>query len=336
MAITTADLKWFYASNRDKTTPSRNGGRPTGIQISNNVEGNIWPSVTSAQRKSGVVQAEKVFAKNTNANNESGMNPWMALSIPNKTDEYEYVVMADQDGFQSDLTGNERRYTASALAEAVQIGATQVKITLDEPSLVDCYQVGDDIVIYNSGLSLANTSCVYEFAKISNVSASGTTVTLQLDGPGLEHAFALNNGIVTGIIKFPYEFGARVDNIVQSGTGQYDFDDSPLELDNIGTIRQNWTITYNGDGTVDVTGDDQGSLGDFPTINDIAPVNTQFSKPYFTLAARGHGQSHVAGDTIKFNTYASVLPLWWFKVVPQNCGSIPMTSSKIVAMTETG
>lgn len=336
MAITTADLKWYYASNRDKTTPSRNGGRPTGIQISNNVEGNIWPSVTSAQRKSGVVQAEKVFAKNTNANNESGMNPWMALSIPNKTDEYEYVVMADQDGFQSDLTGNERRYTASALAEAAQIGVTQIKITLDEPTLLDCYQVGDDIVIYNSNLSLANTSCVYEFAKIAALSSTGTTVTITLDGTGLEHAYTAQNGIVSGIIKFPHDFGPRVDNIVQTGTGTYNFDDNPLELDNVGTIRQNWTITYNGDGTVDVTGDDQGSLGNFPIDQDVAPQNTQFSKPLFTLSVLGHGTAHVAGDTIRFSTYAAVLPLWWFKVVPQNCGSIPMTSSKIVAMTETG
>lgn len=335
MAISPLDLKWCYAQKRDKERPAANGGRPSSIQIASGVEGNIWPSVTTAQRVSGITQAEKVFCKNANLLNEAGMNPWMALSIPNKTDEYEYIIAADQDKTQDQLTGSERRYTASSLGQNAIAGSKQLVLTLDHPSLADCYQAGDGVVIYNSSLSLANTSCVYEIVHVDTVSTSGSTCTLQL-ATALQHSYQASNGLVAGVMQTRKPFAPWVDPAQQSGTGTYDFLAHPLVLDNIGTIRQDWTLTYNDGDTLNVTGDTLGSLGNFSIAGDIAPQNTQFSKPYFTLDAGGHGSAHVNGDTITFSTYASMLGLWWFKVVPPNCGTIPLTNSKVVCMLETG
>lgn len=334
MSVTQSDCACFAAVDQSWDTPSANGGRPSNIKLTSNVLYNVWQAVTTAQKTAGQELCYKIFFKNSNSAGEIGMTPWMCVTKPNPTDEWNWIVEGDQDNHQSDLTGTERRYTCSDLNANVSAGATSIALQLDAVELKDCYQTGDTVVVYDSRLSLANSSCVWETAKITAVAQAGSVLTLTLE-TGLQNAYTQATGKCAGIIKCSSGFGPSVGNYAQAGTGTYNHADYPVTLNNAGTVRQDWTLTYDGAGNVDVTGDALGSLGSFPISADIAPVNPVFSKPYFTVDFAGHGNAHLAGDTFKFSTYASVKALFWFKKTPPNCGQIPLTSTSIAIMFET-
>lgn len=262
MAIAANEIVPYYAANRSKTDPAANGGRPANVPVPNSVEGNVWPSLTTAQRTAGQTICEKVFFKNRNAANESGDSPWLALGSPNPSGDHEWIVAADQDNLQSALTGSERRYTASKLATDATAGSNTLVLTLDDAGLANAYQDGDSVIIYSGRNSMWADGGHQERATISGApQASGTQLTLTLAAV-LTHSHPAATGVCCSLCTSVTPFAPRIDNVSQSGTGSYDLAGHPIELGNLGAVRQRWTLTYNGTGQATLSGDTMGSLDD--------------------------------------------------------------------------
>ena len=81
MAIISTELTPHYALGRDKANPAANGGRPSTTAIGSNVEGNVWPSLTTAQLAAGQTIAEKICIKNRNAADAVGSGPFSKLPV---------------------------------------------------------------------------------------------------------------------------------------------------------------------------------------------------------------------------------------------------------------
>ena len=325
MAIISGELQLYYAAHRNQANPAANGGRPSNNAVRCGQSGNIWPVVTAAQRAAGQTLAEKLFWKNRNAAGDVGADPWVALLTTTGGDEYEWIIGADQDGMQSDLTGNERKYTAAKLAIDAPAGSTSISIIVPNTALNDAFAAGDMVLIHAGG----NTT---ETATVSAVSGSGTALTLTLSA-GTANAWQAASAYVCGLYRPGAALAPSVANITQSGAGSYDFTNNPLALDNRGTARQRWTLTYTGADALEVSGDEIGSLGSFPINADIAPLDAS-GRPYFTLAAGGHGTAHVSGDIITFDTYAAALGVWRFKTTPAGSASASTTSTALRIQVE--
>lgn len=334
MAIAANEIVPYYAANRSKTDPAANGGRPANVPVSNSVEGNVWPSLTTAQRTAGQTICEKVFFKNRNAANESGDSPWLALGSPNPSGDHEWIVAADQDNLQSALTGSERRYTASKLATDATAGSNTLVLTLDDAGLANAYQDGDSVIIYSGRNSMWADGGHQERATISGApQASGTQLTLTLAAV-LTHSHPAATGVCCSLCTSVTPFAPRIDNVSQSGTGSYDLAGHPIELGNLGAVRQRWTLTYNGTRQATLSGDTMGSLGVFAIASDIAPINPASGTPYLTIKAAGHGSAHVSGDILAFDTYEAALACYWYKATPAGTDAMGLTVSRLVCGCE--
>lgn len=311
MAIISSELQLHYARQRNQASPAANGGRPSNNAVRCGQVGNIWPVVTSAQRAAGQTLAEKLFFLNRNASGDVGSDPWIALLATTGGDEYEWLVAADQDNMQSDLTGTERKYTAAKLAADAAAGATSLSIRLPHAELYGAFQAGDRVLIHTGGAG--------EVATVSAVSGTGADLTLTLQ-TGTANAWQAASAYVCSLYRPAIPLAPRVDSISQSGSGSYDFDNFPLGLSNVGTIRQNWTLTYTASTQMEVSGDTVGSLGTFDISTNISPLDSS-GNPYFTLAAGGHGSAHAAGDIITLRTYAAAAMVWRFKRTPSGAAN---------------
>lgn len=324
MAIISGELQLYYAAHRNQADPAANGGRPSNTAVRCGQSGNIWPVVTAAQRVAGQTLAEKLFWRNRNAAGDVGADPWVALLTTTDGDEYEWIIGADQDGMQSDLTGSERKYTAAKLAIDAAAGSTSISIIVPNTALNDAFAAGDMVLIHAGG----NTT---ETATVSAVSGSGGLI-LTLSA-GTANSWQAASAYVCSLYRPGAALAPSVDNITQSGAGSYDFTTYPLALDNRGTIRQRWTLTYTGADALEVSGDELGSLGAFSIADAISPLDAS-GNPYFTLAAGGHGTAHVAGDIIQFDTYAAAIAVWRFKTTPPGCASMGTTSTALRVQVE--
>lgn len=326
MAITNAELLPYYAQHRNQGDPTANGGRPSATRIQSGRENNIWPPLTTAQRASGQVIVEKVFIQNRNADGEGASDPMIGCAAPNPSDDVNWIVAGTQDDMQSDIASGARKYAAAKLAAAVSAGATSITLTL-EPDLSGCFASGDTVLIHDGSADPTGTTVTREFAVIDSV--SGSTLTLV---SALANAYP-ETGVCASMYRPGGDWRPQVSGIQQSGAGSYDFTNNPLVLDNRGTIRQRWTLTYTGATAGELSGDDLGSLGAFDLTADLAPLGPD-GYPYFTLAAAGHGDAHAAGDTLIFETSAAVIPVWWFKQTPAGAAAPELVAPALVWFTE--
>lgn len=326
MAITNAELVPYYAQHRNQGDPTANGGRPSNNRILSGRENNIWPPLTTAQRAAGQTIAEKVFVQNRNADGEGASDPMIGCAAPNPSDDVNWIVAGTQDDMQSDIASGARKYTAAKLAAAVSAGATSITLTL-EPDLAGAFASGDTVLIHDGAADPTGTTVTREFAVIDSV--SGSTLTLV---SALANSYP-ETGVCASMHRPGGDWRPQVSGIQQSGAGSYDFTNNPLVLDNRGTIRQRWTLTYTGATAGELSGDDLGSLGAFDLTADLAPLGPD-GYPYFTLAAAGHGDAHVAGDTLIFETSAAVIPVWWFKRTPAGAAAPELVAPALIWFTE--
>lgn len=116
--------------------------------------------------------------------------------------------------------------------------------------------------------------------------------------------------------------------------GDGDADEDEVILDNIGTIQQEWTVTFNGATTFTVAGDSVGALAAGSTASEYAPNNPSFTKPYFTLPTSLWSGTWASGDTLEFTTSPAAQPLVQERRVPPGCASLANNRIRKVTIGE--
>lgn len=311
MPILDPDLILRPSSARSWTNPAVNGGRMAATTLACGEVGAVWPAVTSAHRAAGQSLTTKLFWHNVNVT-DTALDPYVFLAAQPASGDYIYVRPATQDDMESQIASTARRYTAAALSANISVGATTVNATLPDATLANCFQVGDHVKIYSGGTP-GQSGTTQELALIAGVSATGTALTVTL-AAGTINSYRASGAYICSLIWPGGTLSPNYAVVGQSGSGRYDFETNPLTL-TAGTIRQRWTLSYTNATTVEVSGDDLGSLGTYPTSAAIAPVNPA-GGTYFSLAAGGHGAAHAAGDTITLDTYAAAIACWATRVTP--------------------
>ncbi len=311
MPIVPEELLRYRAEH--ETDDSSCGGRMTANECVPGVRNNIFPDVTNDERETGVVRYRKLFFKVANADNKVLRNAKIFLSKPSSAGDFITIIPANQTNTVGDLTGTEREYGCAYLASDVAAGATQLVVTLEDETLNIFFDT--DIIWISDGNK-------QEFHRLQSAVKSGLQVTLTLaSGEQLANAYSASTTVVASV----YDCGdieTAWDNWLEnSSSGSYNEEDYPPQLDNIGTIEQTWTLTFQDAETFEISGDTVGNVGSGNINNDCSPMNPDFGRPYFTLSALGWQGTWQANDILSFRTHPAARAVFLKQTVPAGTAS---------------
>jgi hypothetical protein len=329
MTIATTDLKAFYAT--DMSNGSTSGGRISFNQITSGALQNVFPHGFRAARLTGNLanpDHRKIFLRNCNDADETGFEPLAYLFRPNPSEAWCYKIIGTQRSTRADLTGAEDRYGSGLLATSVAIGATVLVVNVKHTDLASCFAVGRPIRITDKLLPTSISGTEEEFTP-TDVSSSGTQVTITIPSPGVANAYPAGGSTdyATGCVVFSVYYPAddlacTVSAWTESTGTVYNETSYPVIGDNIGAAEQTWTVTRLSDIQYSCVGDTIGSVGTGATGTDFAPVNPANNKPYFTLRAAGWTTTLPTGYTMSFQTHPPAIPVHEFRCIPPSCPSL--------------
>ncbi len=318
MTILVGELKGFRSEIVNDT--SANGGRfDPAKEIVSGAAQNVFEHVFKAQRTSGLTRYRKTSWCNRNDSDETGYGAQFFYHIPPTGDHFLWWHVGTHDDTQDDITGSERKYGSGKLGSAASAGASILVVDVTDSSQTSMFADGDTIIVSDKTTPTATTGNEEIHTVSGTPSVSGTEVTITI-------STTLANAYAAGASVSSTATGADLLCSVSGWTDasdNYDETTCPLVLDNIGTVYDTWTLTYDGSGGFSVTGANEGTLATGSVSADYAPPNGNCNnKPYFTLEAAGHSASQSAGETLIFTTNPAAINIWQTLTVPAGASPV--------------
>ena len=326
MSITAEELKYYQAAAVNDTTS--NGGVMSANAIADGVKNNIFPDVSQAERTAGVTRYRKLFYKVASIDDLALINPRVFIEKHTQGEDRVLIFPGTQTDTQNDI-GAPDLYGAGQLKTDVTVGASSC-VVITEDGTDTIFRNGDLIRISDMN-GVDDVSGNEEWIRLddtSGVSWNGDEATLSFEaGVTLANPYVAANTRVTSVIE-PSDIGTSLIAWTEtSASGTYDESTYPVILNNIGTVEQNWTLTFTDAINYTVVGDTLGSVGSGSIGGgDFYPDNADFSEPYFTLEDLGWAGTWANGDTITFSTHPAAFPAWLKLMVPPGAASLSANS----------
>lgn len=313
MTIATTDIK-FYKSLAVNNSDA-NGGKISENRITTNTLNNLFPNVTSSERTAGVTRYRKMFLKNENSSNISLESTKLFIGALSSGEDYFRFREGTDDDIQSSADDYTNWYGSGILNTNLLSGESQMEVAYDN---ADGVFSGEALYLrLDDGVNNATVQLVGEPAWVGNIA------TLTFSG-ALEADFDADDTIVSTVLDLGDVVAESSDWLETSSSGTYDESSYPLGTFNIGTITEDWTLTFLTSTTFSVSGATVGSVGSGSIATNFAPANG--SGYYFRIDKDGWGGTWAVGETITFSTTHSAKPLWVKEVVPAGCQALSNNS----------
>jgi len=303
------DLVLYKSSVVNNTVA--NGGRMSDNLVTSNVLNNLFPNVTQSERSSGVTRYRKFFFKNKNSANETASTSRVWVSKRSNGGDYIRIKAGTNVDTQADAVGYSSWMGTGTILSPISPDATSFTALFDDSS-----------GIYDgSVIRLTDSSGGEEFLTIASengVTWESLTATIVVT-TGVQGTYpATEFGLVCGVVDLDSIIASAGDITVTSVSGTYDDTTYPLLVSNIGTVEDDWTLTFTSATAFTVSGANTGSLGSGTRSSSFSPVNPNVGTGdyYFSLRASGFGGTFTIGDTLTFSTYHSAKSIWIKEVVP--------------------
>lgn len=329
MPISASELKTYKAATNNDS--ASNGGIMTANEAVSGVAGNILPAVTQAELTNGVTRYRKAFRKAANDADLALNNARAFVENFTPGDDRVLLFAGTQTDVQGDLTGSERRYGAGKLNSTVTAGATQIDVLM-EAAADDAIQNGDTIRISDMADIDAGTGNE-EYRTVSGApTKAGDVYTITLDS-ALDNGYDAADTRVASLMSLGTVQGSYSGfTVTSAGDGAYDDTANPVEIDHIGAIQEDITLTFTDATNFDIVGSVSGALGSGVISSDTAPTNSDVGKPYWTLRSAGFSGTWANGDTIEFTTSPAAAALWYEHIVP--AGAASLTANQVVVVVD--
>ena len=92
----------------------------------------------------------------------------------------------------------------------------------------------------------------------------------------------------------------------------------PIEVTNKGAIQERWALVFTDNTNFRIIGEVSGQIGTGNLNDDCMPMNPITNAPYFKVKALGWGAGWASGNVLRFNTIASMYPIWCIRTVKQS------------------
>lgn len=318
MPILGSELK-LYRSALVSDIAANNGGIMSSNEVVSAVNNNIFPDAPQSERLAGSTKYRKVFFKNTNSADLTLLNPRIFLDKYTQGDDAVYFFAATQSSLQSDISGSPKLYGAGKLDAYAAAGATVITVLI-ESAARQFFENGDVIRITNK--LTVDSAGFEEFVTISGApTIAGSVVTINLAAP-LANSYAAADSRVANVMPAGTNLAPVVfnENVATVGNGDLNFGD--ITLGNLGTVYDQWTLTFTSSTAFTVEGVRSGSLGSGNTLSDLSPSNPSTGTVYFTLPSDAFSGVWAAGDTATFSTAPASVALWLVRIIPVGASAV--------------
>lgn len=321
MSIQRTDIDYYKSAVINDS--GTNGGRLSAVESISGVANNIFPTVSQSERIAGSNKYRKMFVKNSESTGLVLQNAKIFIENPTPGDDHVLMFAGTQTNTQADLTGSERLYGSGWLNVTVSAAATVITVRVEDGTNYKPFFIGDTIRI--SDKANLDASGNAEILTVSNVTWAGDVATITFS-PALQNGYSATSDAtrVSSYLDLS-DIGANVSvaMVVTSTGGDYDDNTFPLQLRNVSTVEQNWTLTFTSTSVFNINGNTLGLVGTGSIGGGAAPDNPDFAgNPYFTLLSTGFSGSWQIGDTIAFSTSPSAKAVWFRRIVPAGIASI--------------
>lgn len=333
--ISESDIKYYLSATRNNT--SSNGGRESstesiaGLSASHPLA--LLPFITYEQRIAGVTVLRKIHIKVANSMNESLFYPELSILYPPVGDTHLTLSAATHEDTQGNLTGSEKKYGIGLLTTAAAINDTSIAVNTRSAAL-GIFTVGDKILVSNykrvitGGVVSRELDGVItqpEYRTLTSVSYSGDTATLGF-ATGLYYDHSVDT-LVASVLEKGSAIQCSNSTPVVTGGGTFNTTTYPIQFSNIGTITQQWTITFANSTAFVLSGDTLGNnVSSGNTTSNFAPNNPTFNQPYFTIVKEAWSGTWTGG-VLTFKTYPAIFPFWFRHTVPANSAYASITTN---------
>lgn len=334
--IQTSEIKYYLSQTRNNT--SANGGRESttesiaGLSASHPLA--LLPYITYDQRIAGVTVQRKIHIRVDNSSNESLFSPKLYLLYPPTGETHLTISAATHEDTQGDLTGSEKKYGVGLLTATAAINATSITVNTRSAAL-GIFTVGDEIIVSNLKRVITNgvvsreqdgVVAQPEYRTLTSVSYSGDVATLGFT-TGLYYEHAIDTLVASVLPKGSAIQCTHSTPVVTSVAGTFNTTTYPIQLSNLGTCTQQWTITFASSTAYTLSGDVLGNnIASGNTTSNFAPNNPVFNQPYFTIVKESWGGTWALGNTVTFKTYPAVFPFWFRHTVPADSDYAQITT----------
>ena len=287
-----------------------NGARMSFTQVTSNTLNNMFPNVTQTERTNGTTRYRKFFFRNKNAANETGSNARVWISSKSVGGDYFRLKAGTDTDVQSAADDYTNWLGSGYLSSVLAADSTTLEVLFDT----------NDGVYAGSRIRISDSSGGEEFLTVATagVSWNSNTATITTTTSARNTYPASQNSIVAGVVDLSDLVAATAAWSETSVSGTYDEASYPVEVNNVGTVTETWTLTFTNATAFTVSGASEGSLGAGSTLGNFQPVNTGpgTGDYYFVLRAAGWGGTWALGDTVTFTTTHSSASVWLKEVVP--------------------
>lgn len=335
MAIQSNEIKWYRSAVVNDT--AGNGGLLSANECVDGVKNNVWPDVSQSERVAGSVKYRKTFIKVANDDDLALINPCIFVETSTPGEDTIVLLLGTQTDTQAQVVGYTRFYGAAALDVDADAGDTTLIVQVENGNGASGDAIfGDgDLVRISDKTSVDALGGNAEFVRLASsngVSWNGNQATLTLEaGASLANGYLATQTKVASVIETA-DIEATVSQWSESSaTGSYDEVTSPVVLDHIGAVEQNWTLTFTSTTQFDCYGHTLGLVGTGSIGGgSFAPNNPDFNKPYFTLTdgSPPWGGSWAVADTLSFTTHPAAVAIWEKRTVPPGANSF--SGNKVV------
>jgi hypothetical protein len=346
MSISAAQLVW--RKSVEMSNAATNGGLMSAIQAVDGVKNNIWPDVPQSERDAGSNKYRKIHIHNTNEEAQTAVNGLTLFNarvfIETYTpgDDAIYLLEGTADDEQGDLTGSEDLYGGGHLNAGASSGATFIDVAVED-STKNPFGVSADarLIRISSestvGAGDGDTQFVRLDASTGVADQGGNVLRLTFEsGETLDYDFTagVGNTRVAAVIEAG-DVVASYDTVNKTGSGVFTALNN-LIPHNVGGVEDFWTITFlDNAGNFKIEGvSNPGPYTGFNYASDASPINTDFTKPFFTIkaAAWNGGTNWTTGTTVTFYTRPAAIPVWYRRIIPVGASSLS-GNSVIVGIT---
>lgn len=298
------DVK-FYRS-KAITDSAENGGHiDLNAEIISGVKFNLFPRVSSFERTNGAVRYRKAYMANRSTGNVPLFDVAIALTVPSKGGDRFYIKPATSHAQTAEQL-DENGWTGG--------GRLNAPITAGDSSLQILFEHNDFEIAEGSLVLVKNEAGkMFTSSVVGNASWSGNVATVALGSQAPEN-FATTDTCAGICVKLG-DIGAAYENVeVTSSAGV--FDSLSLLVNNLGTVEDDWTITFVSPSAFNVSGAVTGNLPAGSISSYYQAMNPSAGDFYFSISFMPWGGSWQVGDTLTFSTRAASKGFWLKEVIP--------------------
>ena len=297
-----------------------------------------------AEREAGSRKYRKTFCKNENDDDLTLYYALIWLDIVTPGDDWVTIFEGTQtDTDPATVASSEPHYGCAFLNADVAVDATAVTVNVENAELAPggaypIFRQGDKVRFTNK-VTPDSPSGTEEIVTITSTPTVANDVQTTFSfTPALANPYTVAEGGRVSSILEP----TSIDVVASVGTAtptttSGTFDDSTtgnVTADNIGTIQETYTITFDDASVFTCRDAGNNVIGSGNISTTFAPQNSVFSKPLFTILAAAWGGTWAAGETVQFTTVPASVPVWQMRVVPSNCASLAGNKTTLVITGE--